>query len=84
METHTAQLRHQLEQTRAAIDATLLHMEQRASHMLTATVELSAVVPVPAVREAVARGTTWLRQMPWLTVAMGVLLEALVSRMPAP
>ena len=79
METHTAQLRHQLEQTRAAIDATLIHLEQRASHMLTATVELSAVVPVPAVREAVARGTTWLRQVPWLTVTTGVLLETLMS-----
>jgi hypothetical protein len=82
METHTAQLRHQIAHTRAAMDATLTQLEQRASHIVAATGQLSAVVPVPAVREAVAKGTRRLRQVPWLTVGAGMLLEVLMTEPP--
>jgi hypothetical protein len=65
------------------MDAGLISLEQCASHRRATTVELSVAAPVRAVPEAVARGTMRLRQVPWLMVATGMLLEVPVTRIRA-
>ena len=74
MDTHTAQLRHQMDATRAAMDAKLTQLEQRVSQLPGVLLEQHVLGPVRGVQETAARATTWLHQYPWLIIAAGALI----------
>jgi membrane protein len=74
LDAQPAQLRHQIEQTRAAMGAKLDLLEQYVSQRVATTVEETVVAPVRGIQETVTRSTTVLHQMPWLIVAGGALL----------
>jgi hypothetical protein len=80
MDAHAAQLRHQMDETRAAMDATLTQLEQRVSQMPAALLEQHVLGPVRGVQETAARATTWLDQYPWLIIAAGALLGSQLRR----
>ena len=74
MDTHAVQLRHHIDETRAAMDATLTQLEQRVSQMPGALLQQHALGPVRGVQETAARATTWLHRYPWLIIVGGALL----------
>jgi hypothetical protein len=74
MDAHAAQLRHQIDETRAAMDATLTQLEQRVSQLPSALLEQHVLGPGRGVQETAARATTWLHQYPWLIIAAGALV----------
>jgi membrane protein len=80
MDAHAAQLRHQMDETRAAMDAKLTQLEQRVSQMPGALLEQHVLGPVRGVQETAARATTWLDQYPWLIIAAGALLGSQLRR----
>jgi hypothetical protein len=61
MDAHAAQLRHHLDETRAAMDAKLTQLEQRVSQMPAALLEQHVLGPVRGVQETAAWATTLLR-----------------------
>jgi len=80
MDAQTAQLRHQMDETRAAMDATLTQLAQRVSQMPGALLEEHVLGPVRGVQETAARATTWLDQYPWLIIVGGALLGSQLRR----
>jgi len=74
MDAHAAQLRHQMDATRAAMDAQLTQLEQRVSQMPAALLEEHVLGPVRGVQETAAKATTLLHQSSWLIIAGGALL----------
>jgi membrane protein len=80
METHTAQLRHQIDETRAAMDAQLTQLEQHVSQMPAAILEQTVGGPVRGVQETLIRATTLLQQYPWLIIAGGALVSYQLRR----
>src|SRR3712207_3483292 len=80
MDAQTAQLRHQIDATRAALDATLTQLERRVSQMPAVLLEQHVLGPVRGVQETAARATTWLDQYPWLIIAAGAFLGSQLRR----
>jgi hypothetical protein len=74
MDVQTAQLRQQIEQTRAEMGATLDLLEWHVSRRVVATLEQAVISPVRSVQAAVARDTSALQRAPWLVMAAGGLL----------
>ena len=74
MDAHAAQLRHQINKTRGATDATLTQLEQRVSQMPAVLIEQQVVGPVRGLQETATRATAWLHGHPWLIIAGGALL----------
>ena len=74
MDAQTAQLRHQIDATRAALDATLTQLERRVSQLPAVLLEQHVLGPVRGVQETAARATTWLDQSPWLIIVAGAFL----------
>jgi hypothetical protein len=74
MDAHAAQLRHQMDATRAALDATLTQLEQRVSQMPAVLLEQHVLGPVRGVQDTAARATTWLHRYPWLILVGGALV----------
>jgi hypothetical protein len=66
MHAYAAQLRRQMDATRAATDATLSQLEQRASRTPAVLLEQHGLGPVRGVQETAARATTWLHHYPRL------------------
>ena len=64
MDAHAAQLRHQIDETRAAMDAQLTQLAQRASQMPAALLEQHVLGPVHGVQETVTRATTCSTDIP--------------------
>jgi hypothetical protein len=62
VDAHAAQLRHQIDQTRAALNAMLTQLEPHA------------LGPVRGGKETAARATRLLSRYPWLNIAAGALL----------
>jgi hypothetical protein len=61
MEAHAAQLRHQIDATRAALDARLTRLAQRVSQLPAALLEQHMLGPVRGVQDTAAQATTLLR-----------------------
>jgi membrane protein len=80
MDAQTAQLRHQIDATRAALDAKVTQLEQRVSQLPAARLERHVLGPVRGVQDTAARATTLLSQYPWLILAAGALLGAQLRR----
>ena len=80
MDAHAAQLRHQMDETRTAMDATLTQIEQRVSQMPAALLEPHVLGPVRGVQETAARATTLLHRYPWLIIAAGALVGSQLRR----
>ncbi|MDF3051979.1 MAG: ribonuclease [Geminicoccaceae bacterium] len=74
MDAHAAQLRHQMDETRAAIDAQLTQLEQRVSQMPAVLLEQHVLGPVRGVQATAAQATTWLYRYPWLILVGGALV----------
>jgi membrane protein len=74
MDAHTAQLRHQMDETRAAMDAQLTQLAQRVSQMPAVLLEQQVLGPMRGVQETADRATTWLHRYPWLVLVGGALL----------
>jgi membrane protein len=74
MNAHTAQLRHRIDETRAAMDATLTRLEQHVSQVPAVLLEQHVLGPARGVQETAAKATTWLHQYPWLIIAAGALV----------
>ena len=74
MDAHAAQLRHQIDATRAAMDATLTQLAQRVSQLPGALLEQHVLGPVRGVQATAARATTLLSQYSWLIIAAGALV----------
>jgi len=73
MDAHAAQLRHQMDETRAAMDAKLIQLEQRVSQMPAALLEQHVLGPVRGVQETAAWGTTLLRVARLVSRDLGAL-----------
>jgi hypothetical protein len=71
MDAQTAQLRHQIEQTRAATAAALDRLEQHASQRLAAILERTVLAPVCGVQATISRSAALLHPAPWLIIALG-------------
>jgi membrane protein len=80
MDAHAAQLRHQIDETRAAMDAQLTRLEQGVSGMPAALLEPHGLGSLRGVQETVARATTLLRRHPWLILVGGALLGSQLRR----
>jgi membrane protein len=80
MDAHAAQLRHQIDATRAAMDAQLTQLEQRVSQLPGALLEQHVLGPARGVQETAAKATTWLHQYPWLIIAAGALVGSQLRR----
>jgi hypothetical protein len=80
MDAHAAQLRHQIDETRAALDAKVTQLEQRVSQMPAVLLEQHVLGPMRGVQDTAARATTLLSQYPWLIIAAGALLGAQLHR----
>jgi membrane protein len=74
MDAHAAQLRHQMDATRAALDAKLTQLEQRVSQLPGALLEQQVLGPVRGVQATAARATARLHQYSWLIIVAGALL----------
>jgi membrane protein len=83
MDAHAAQLRHQIDDTRTAMDAQLTQLEQHISQMPAAIIEQTVGAPVRGVQETLTRATTLLRQYPWLIIAGGALMSHQLRRAKA-
>jgi hypothetical protein len=73
MDAHAAQLRHQVDKTRAAMDAALTQLERRVSPMPGVLPEQQVLGPACGVQETAARAAPWLHQYSWLIIAAGAL-----------
>ena len=62
MDAHAAQLRHQMDATRAARDATLTQLEPRGSQLPGARLEQQVLGPVRGGQATAARATARLHQ----------------------
>jgi membrane protein len=80
MDAHAAQLRHQIDETRTAMDAQLTHLEQHVSQMPATIIEQTVGGPVRGVQETLTRATTLLHQYPWLIIAGGALVSYQLRR----
>jgi hypothetical protein len=80
MDAHAAQLRRQIDATRAAMDAQLTQLEQHVSQMPAAILEQTVGGPVRGVQETLTRATTLLHQYPWLIIAGGALVSYQLRR----
>ena len=80
MDAHAAQLRRQVDETRAAMDAQLTQLEQHVSQMPAAIIEQTVGAPVRGVQETLTRATTLLYQYPWLIIAGGALASYQLRR----
>jgi hypothetical protein len=80
MDAHAAQLRHQMDATRTALDATLTQLAQRVSQMPAVLLEEHVLSPARGVQETAAKATTWLHQYPWLIIAAGALVGSQLRR----
>ena len=65
MHAYAAQLRRQMDATRAATDATLSQLEQRASRTPAVLLEQQVLGPVRGVQETAAQATAWLHHTIW-------------------
>jgi hypothetical protein len=74
MDAQTAQLRHQIDQTRAALDATLTQLAPHASQMPAVRREPHVLGPARGIQETTARATTLLSPYPWLIMAAMALV----------
>jgi hypothetical protein len=74
MDTHATQLRHQIDETRAAMDATLTELEQRVSQVPAVLLEQHVLGPMRGMQETVTRATALLHRYPWLIIAAGALV----------
>ena len=74
MDAHAAQLRHQIDETRATMDATLTQLEQRISQVPVVLLEQQVLGPMGGLQETVTRATTLLHRYPWLIIAAGALV----------
>ena len=80
METHAAQLRHQIDETRAAMDAQVTQLKQRVSQMPAVLLEQHVLGPVRGMQETVARATDLLHRYPWLILVGGALVGSQLRR----
>jgi membrane protein len=80
MDAHVAQLRHQMDETRAAMDATLTQLERRISRMPAVLLEQLVRGPVRGVQATAARATTRFHHSPWLILVGGALLGYHLNR----
>jgi hypothetical protein len=62
MDAHAAQLRHQMDATRTAMDAQLTQLAQRVSQMPAALLEPHGLGPVRGGQETVTRATMLLHR----------------------
>jgi hypothetical protein len=83
MDARAAQLRHQIDATRAALDAKVTRLEQRVSQLPAVLLEQHVLGPARGVQETAARATTLLSRYPWLILAAGALLGAQLRRAKA-
>jgi membrane protein len=83
MDAHAAQLRHQMDATRAALDATLTQLAQRVSQLPAVLLEPQVLGPMRGVQETTARATTWLDRYPSLIIVGGALLGYQLRRAKA-
>jgi membrane protein len=74
MDVQTTQLRQQIEQTRAAMAATLDLLERHVSGRVAAILEQAVIGPARSMQATVARDTIVLQQAPWLIMVVGGLL----------
>jgi hypothetical protein len=65
MDARAAQLRRQMDATRAAMDATLIRLEQRVSRIPPGLLEQQVLGPVRGVQETAAQATAWLHHTIW-------------------
>jgi hypothetical protein len=65
VDAHAAQLRRQMDATRAAMDATLTRLEQRVSRIPAGLLEQQVLGPVRGVQETAAQATAWLHHAIW-------------------
>jgi membrane protein len=84
MDAQTAELRHQIEQTRAAMAAALDRLEQHVSQRVAVTLEQTVLAPVCGVQATINRSATLLHQAPWLIIALGGVLGYAIARPPRP
>jgi hypothetical protein len=80
MDAQTAQLRHQIDETRAAMDAQVTQLAQRVSQTPAVLLEAHVLGPVRGVQETVTRATTLLHRYPWLIIAAGALVGSQLRR----
>jgi membrane protein len=80
MDAHAAQLRRQMDETRAAMDAQLTQLAQRVSQMPAVLLEQQVLGPVRGMQETAARATTWLHRYPWLILVGGALVGSQLRR----
>jgi membrane protein len=63
-----------MDETRAAMDAKLIQLEQRVSQMPAALLEQQVLGPMRGVQATAARATTLLHRYPWVIIAAGAFL----------
>ena len=80
MDAHAAQLRHQIDETRAAMDAQLTRLERGVSQMPAALLEPHGLGSLRGMQETVARATDLLRRHPWLILVGGALVGSQLRR----
>jgi hypothetical protein len=80
MDAHAAQLRCQMDATRAAMDATRTRLEQRVSRLPAGLLEQHVRGPVRGIQETDARATAWLHHDPRLILLGGALLGSQLHR----
>jgi hypothetical protein len=77
---HAAQLRRQMDATRAAMNATLTRLEQRVSRIPAGLLEQRALGPVRGVQGTAARATASLQHYPWPILLGWALLGSQLHR----
>jgi membrane protein len=80
MDAHAAQLRHQMDATRTAMDAQLTQLAQRVSQTPAALLEPHVLGPMRGVQETVTRATMLLHRYPWLILVGGALVGSQLRR----
>ena len=80
METHATQLRYQIDETRAAMDAQVNQLEQRISQMPAVLLEPHVLGPVRGMQETVVRATDLLHRYPWPILVGGALVGSQLRR----
>jgi membrane protein len=74
MNPHALQLRQQIEQTRASIDAKLIQLQQHLAQQVAALIDQTVLSPVRGVQETVTAGTKVLQEARWLMTGLGASL----------
>jgi membrane protein len=80
MDTHTLQLRQQIEHTRAGLDAKLTQLQHHLAAQAAASIDQIVLSPVRSVQETIITSTTILQQARWLLTG----LEGLPNSQPTP